>query len=54
MGRSWSVLPRALLESTGELAQFTGKVLRQVYGLRVLRFFGEGLRQSGILTLIPE
>ncbi len=44
-------VPRAWLESTGEFAQFTGKIMRQVYGLRVLRFFGEGLRQSGILIV---
>ncbi len=44
-------LPKAWLEATGEIAQFTGKIMRQVYGLRVLRFFGEGLRQSGILII---
>ncbi len=51
MGQSWLELPRASLEATGEIAQFTGKIMRQVYGLRVLRFFGEALRQSGILIV---
>jgi phospholipid/cholesterol/gamma-HCH transport system permease protein len=44
-------LPRTWLESTGEIAKFTSKILRQVYGLRVLRFFGEALRQAGILII---
>jgi phospholipid/cholesterol/gamma-HCH transport system permease protein len=44
-------LPRTWLESTGDLAKFTGKILRHVYGGRVFSFFGEGLRQSGILIV---
>jgi phospholipid/cholesterol/gamma-HCH transport system permease protein len=44
-------LPRTWLESTGEIGKFTGKILRHVYGLRVLRFFGEALRQAGILII---
>jgi phospholipid/cholesterol/gamma-HCH transport system permease protein len=44
-------LPRTWLESTGEIGKFTSKILRQVYGLRVLRFFGEALRQAGILII---
>ena len=39
------------VESFGEIAKFSGKILGQVYGLRVFRFFGEALRQSGILIL---
>jgi len=35
----------------GEISKFGSRVLRDVYGLRVLRFFGEALRQSGILIL---
>ncbi len=48
---SWLAVPRVWLESVGEIAQFTGKIVRQVYGGRVLRFFAEGLRQSGILIV---
>jgi phospholipid/cholesterol/gamma-HCH transport system permease protein len=44
-------LPRTWLESAGEIGKFTGKILRHVYGLRVLRFFGEALRQAGILII---
>jgi phospholipid/cholesterol/gamma-HCH transport system permease protein len=42
---------RQWLSSTGEMAQFGGRVLREVVGLRVLRFFGEAVRQSGILIV---
>jgi phospholipid/cholesterol/gamma-HCH transport system permease protein len=39
------------IASFGEIAKFAGKILGNVYGLRVFRFFGEALRQSGILIL---
>jgi phospholipid/cholesterol/gamma-HCH transport system permease protein len=35
--------------SVGEIAGFASNVVRDVWGLRVLRFFGETLRQAGIL-----
>src|SRR6202047_2244726 len=44
-------LPRAWVAAAGEIAGFTGNVVRNVWGLRVLRFFGEALRQSGILIV---
>jgi phospholipid/cholesterol/gamma-HCH transport system permease protein len=44
-------MPREWLAATGEIAGFTGNVVRDVYGLRVFRFFGEALRQSGILIV---
>jgi phospholipid/cholesterol/gamma-HCH transport system permease protein len=44
-------LPRQWLSSTGEIAGFTGEVVREVWSLRVFRFFGEALRQSGILIV---
>ena len=43
--------PREWLAATGEIGRFTGKIVRDVWGLRVFRFFGEALRQSGILIL---
>jgi phospholipid/cholesterol/gamma-HCH transport system permease protein len=43
--------PRQWIAEFGEIAKFCGKVLGHVYGLRVFRFFGEALRQSGILIL---
>src|SRR5213596_1010199 len=51
MGRSWLGVPRDWLASTGDISKFCARVLRDVYGLRVFRFFGEALRQAGILIL---
>ena len=42
---------REWLGSTGEIARFCSNVVRDVWGLRVFRFFGETLRQSGILII---
>ncbi len=44
-------MPREWLAATGELGRFCTQVVRDVWGLRVLRFFGEALRQSGILII---
>src|SRR6185437_11823952 len=44
-------LPREWLAATAEIAGFMGTVVRDVWGLRVLRFFGEALRQAGILIV---
>src|SRR6202167_802915 len=44
-------LPRELFSSVGEISGFAGNVVRDVYSLRVFRFFGEGLRQAGILIV---
>jgi phospholipid/cholesterol/gamma-HCH transport system permease protein len=43
--------PRQWLAATGEIAAFAGKALAEVWSLRVLRFFGESLRQCGILIV---
>jgi phospholipid/cholesterol/gamma-HCH transport system permease protein len=48
---SWLAVPRDWISSFGEIAKFCGRVLGQVFGLRVFRFFGEALRQAGILVL---
>jgi phospholipid/cholesterol/gamma-HCH transport system permease protein len=47
----WLTVPRDWIANFGEIARFCGRVLGQVYGLRVFRFFGEALRQAGILVL---
>jgi phospholipid/cholesterol/gamma-HCH transport system permease protein len=39
------------LSSTGDLVRFGAFVLRDVLSLRVLRYFGEALRQAGILIV---
>ena len=44
-------LPREWIASTGEIIGFGSQVVRDVWGLRVFRFFGETLRQAGILIV---
>jgi phospholipid/cholesterol/gamma-HCH transport system permease protein len=39
------------LEGLGEIAGFCGRIVGLVVGGRVLRFFGEALRQAGILII---
>jgi phospholipid/cholesterol/gamma-HCH transport system permease protein len=41
----------AAVASFGEISKFCGRIVADVYRLRVLRFFGEALRQAGILIL---
>ncbi len=43
--------PRAWLESLGEILKFGSKIVGEVFRLRVLKFFGEALRQAGILIV---
>jgi phospholipid/cholesterol/gamma-HCH transport system permease protein len=49
MGRL--ALPRDWIAATGDMAKFIARVFRDIYGLRVFPFFGEALRQAGILIL---
>ncbi len=44
-------IPREWLASLGEIGRFTGTIFVDVWGLRVFRFFGEALRQAGILIV---
>jgi phospholipid/cholesterol/gamma-HCH transport system permease protein len=48
---TWLEAPRGWLEAFGEIARFGVRVMGLVYSGRVLRFFGEGIRQAGILIL---
>jgi phospholipid/cholesterol/gamma-HCH transport system permease protein len=43
--------PSGWLSAAGEIAGFTGNVARDVYNGRVFHFFGEALRQAGILIV---
>ena len=45
----WLDVPRDWLDSFGEVVGFGTRVAGQVFSGRVFRFFGEGLRQAGIL-----
>jgi phospholipid/cholesterol/gamma-HCH transport system permease protein len=51
MGRQWLAVPREWLASFGEIVRFCGTVVGEVFGLKVFRFFGEALRQAGLLIL---
>jgi phospholipid/cholesterol/gamma-HCH transport system permease protein len=51
MGSGWFSLPRDWIASFGGISKFGARVIRDVWGGRVLRFFGESLRQAGILIL---
>ncbi len=42
---------RQWISVTGALGRFMGEVMGQVYSLRVLRFFGESLRQAGMMIV---
>jgi phospholipid/cholesterol/gamma-HCH transport system permease protein len=44
-------VPRDWIASFGEIVTFAARVLAQVLGLRVLRFFAEALRQAGVLIV---
>jgi phospholipid/cholesterol/gamma-HCH transport system permease protein len=43
--------PKNWIEAFGDIAKFCGKVVGEIFRLRVFRFFGEALRQSGILIV---
>src|SRR5918995_4086617 len=47
----WLAIPRDWLASLGDIARFCGRVMGLVYSGRVFQFFGEALRQAGILIL---
>ena len=48
----WLSVPRDWISSFGEIAKFCGRVMALVYSLRVVKFFGEALRQCGILATL--
>jgi len=47
----WLAVPKGWLSSMGEIFAFCARVMGLVYSGRVFRFFGESLRQAGILIL---
>src|ERR687897_3164541 len=47
----WLAIPRDWLASLGDIARFCARIVAQVFTLRVFKFFGEALRQAGILIL---
>ena len=47
----WLAIPRDWIASFGDIVKFCGRVVGEVFGLKVFRFFGEALRQAGVLIL---
>ena len=47
----WLAVPRDWLATFGEIVKFTMRIVREVFTGKVFRFFGEALRQAGILIL---
>jgi phospholipid/cholesterol/gamma-HCH transport system permease protein len=47
----WLAIPREWVASFGDIVKFCTRVVAEVLGLRVFRFFGEALRQAGLLIL---
>src|ERR671917_531871 len=50
-GRGWLEVPRDWIANFGDIAKFCARVVREIFGGRVFFFFGEALRQAGILIL---
>jgi phospholipid/cholesterol/gamma-HCH transport system permease protein len=47
----WLSVPKDWIASFGEIVKFCSRIVGEVFTLKVLRFFGEALRQAGILIL---
>ncbi len=47
----WLAVPRDWIANFGEIVKFTMRIVREVFTGKVFRFFGEALRQAGILIL---
>ena len=45
------ITPKGWVEAFGEIVKFSAQIVRDVLTLRVFRFFGETLRQAGILIV---
>jgi phospholipid/cholesterol/gamma-HCH transport system permease protein len=43
--------PRGWLDAFGEMTKFAGRMIADIVTLRVFKFFGEALRQAGILII---
>jgi phospholipid/cholesterol/gamma-HCH transport system permease protein len=47
----WLAVPRDWIANFGEIVKFTMRIVREVFTGKVFKFFGEALRQAGILIL---
>ena len=48
---TWLAVPRDWIANFGEIVKFCSRIVREVFTLKVLKFFGEALRQAGVLIL---
>src|ERR1051326_8525547 len=48
---SWLEVPRDWIASLGDIAKFAARTVALVWSGRVFTFFGEALRQAGILIM---
>jgi phospholipid/cholesterol/gamma-HCH transport system permease protein len=48
---SLTAAPKGWLAALGDVVKFAARIFGEVFGLRVFRFFGEALRQAGVLIL---
>ncbi len=51
MPTSWLSVPKDWISSFGEISKFCGRILGEVLSLKVMKFFGEALRQAGLLIV---
>jgi len=51
MGAGWLAVPRDWIASLGDIIKFCGEAFGDIFNARVFHFFGEALRQAGILIL---
>jgi phospholipid/cholesterol/gamma-HCH transport system permease protein len=47
----WLAVPKDWIASFGDIVKFCARVFGEVFGGRVFRFFGETLRQAGVLIV---
>jgi phospholipid/cholesterol/gamma-HCH transport system permease protein len=47
----WLAVPKDWIASFGEIVKFCSRIVGEVFSGKVLRFFGEALRQAGVLIL---
>jgi phospholipid/cholesterol/gamma-HCH transport system permease protein len=47
----WLAVPKDWIASFGEIVKFCSSIVAEVFSLKVFRFFGEALRQAGLLIL---
>ena len=47
----WLAVPQDWIASFGEIVKFCSRIVGEVFTLKVFRFFGEALRQAGLLIL---